>query len=127
MNIMSSHRSNMPYHIQPEYIERLGGIMLQHQLPYGSRIEIANKTYQVSHVYNVTCKLYVASGILTVSYGDHRLTGTAKIKRFANLLGMRNHAEFIKAFFHNCRVQDTMAEADYYFHSFLEENIFLTW
>ena len=101
--------------------------MLKGTLPVGSAVAIQGHSYRVYGAYSVKLRLFVNSNIVTVSYGDYKLYGTAKIKRFANLLGIMNQSALIHCFFQQSTIVDSLAETEYFFHSFTEENIFKSW
>ena len=101
--------------------------MLTAPLSVGSMISVQGTSYRIYGTYMVKCRLFVSTGAISISYQDYRLYGTCKIKRFAMLIGLRNHAELAASFFNNCSIKDTVAEQTYIFHSFTEENIFRTW
>lgn len=117
----------LSYPIAPEYLNRLGGILLPAQLTIGSYVAIQGHRYSVISCKLVTIRLYVSSNIVTVSYGSYKLRGTYHIKKFANLLGIINQSALIHCFFQRAVIKDTIAEVHLYFHSFTDENIFITW
>jgi hypothetical protein len=115
------------YPIQPQYADRLGGVLLTNQLSVGSVLTISGQQYTVKHSFLIKLRLSVTHNIMSVSLGDYKLYGTAKIKRFANILGIQNQGALIHCFFRFCQIQDSTAHVEYYFHSFTDENIFHTW
>lgn len=119
--------AQIQYPIQKQYLDRLGGVLVTNPLPIGSFINISGHTYRVYAVYSVTLTLFVQSNLVTINHGDYKLYGTAKIKRFANLLGIWNQSALIASFFHQCQIKDLKAIKEFYFCSFTEENIFQTW
>lgn len=115
------------YPIQNQYADRLGGVLLSNMMPSGTNISISGHTYRVYFSIPVTLTLFVSSGIVTVTWGDCKLYGTARIKRFANLLGIWNQTSFINSFFQNAQIVDTKAVQVLYFCSFTGENVFISW
>lgn len=115
------------YPIQPEYVNNLGGIVLEQPLNPGNSIKILGNKHTVYHCLPITCNLYVATNIITVTHGNYSLMGTALIKRFANFIGVHNQNALIFCLMNNCTIEASKAVKQYYFLSFREENIFQTW
>ena len=115
------------YPILPKYVDRLGGIVLSTPIQVGSFVTVQGNRYTVHHCKQVKMRLFVHTNIVKISCGDHALYGTYRIKRFANLLGIVSQSALIHCFFQKANIIDTVAEVDYYFISFTEENIFVTW
>jgi hypothetical protein len=115
------------YPILPKYVDRLGGIVLSTPIQVGSFVTVQGTRYTVHHCKQVKMRLFVHTNIVKISCGDHSLCGTYRIKRFANLLGIVSQSALIHCFFQKALIIDSVAEVDYYFISFTEENIFVTW
>lgn len=115
------------YPIQKQYVDRLGGVLLPSMIPSGNRISVSDVNYKVYFSIPVTLTLFVSSGIVTVTWGDYKIYGTAKMKRFSNLLGIWNQSAFINSFFQNAQIVDTKAVKVLYFCSFTPENVFVSW
>ena len=114
------------YAVQPEFNNRLGGLLLSQPLPLHSTINIAEKSRTIKHCIPVIIKLYVTQNTVTISFGEYRIYGTAKIKKFANMIGIMNQSALIYCLFRTCEIVETIAETTFYFHSFEEENILKT-
>lgn len=121
------NKPQIQYVIDKALADRLGGVLASGSFQVGSFISVHGTSYRVYGVYKVRCRLFVSTGAISISYDNYRIYGTGKIKRFVTLIGLRNHAEFAANFFNNSQIIDTIAEKDYYFHSFTDENIFKTW
>jgi hypothetical protein len=122
-----NQQQTIHYPIQKQYIERLGGILISEKLPIGSHVALQGNRYTIYRQIPVTLRLFVTSNIVTVSYGDYKLYGTAKIKRFANLLGIMNQSALIHCFFQKAVITESIASVELQFHSFTDENIFISW
>jgi len=115
------------YQIQNQYADRLGGILLPSMLPVGSHVSVSGRDYRVHFSIPVTLTLFVSSSIVKVSWGDYQIYGTARMKRFANLLGIWNQTSFINSFFQNAQIVESRAVKVLYFCSFSDENVFISW
>lgn len=122
-----NQQQTIHYPIQKQYIDRLGGLLLTEKLAIGSNVSLQGHRYTIHKQFKVTLRLFVTSNIVTISYGDYKLYGTAKIKRFANLLGIMNQSAFIHCFFQKVVITESIASVDLIFHSFTDENIFISW
>jgi len=121
------HAISPSYPIAPQYEKRLGGLLMLNALPINSIIRFTQHDYLVEHCYPVTLRLYVTSGIVRIYQGDYSLSGTAQIKRFANIIGLMDQKSLIQSFFRNCSIIDNYATCCMHFVSFTEENIFRSW
>jgi hypothetical protein len=119
--------TEISYPILPKYIDRLGGIVLSKPLPIGSHVTVQGHRYTVYAVRKIKIRLFVHTNIVKIHCGDYTLYGTYRIKRFANLLGIVSQSALIHCFFQKANIIDTVAEVEYNYISFTDENIFITW
>lgn len=115
------------YPLQEQYADRLGGVIIDKPVPVGSVVTVSGRAYRVYANHTVTLTLFVSSNIVTISSGDYKIYGTAKIKRFANLIGIWSQTALITCLFRQAYINDNKAIKVLTFCSFTEENIFQTW